>query len=193
MAVTDPTAIQFCNQMVRPCADQMARAYYLCVAAVARWNGLGGGSAALAVMSADICRCADAIKAAYLSAYSAEVYWFLGVNGSFPNDTTTVSDGSPGDGRPAATGTKVNAVLTNVVQFQNWLLSATESFTDAARNNRGALNTVYQASSGGTASLQVSDAGNLINRAGELIANYTANTNANLSALLAMAVNPGSP
>lgn len=195
MPVIDPTAIKFSNEQARVACNLNARAYRLSSAVVARWNGLGGGQPALNVMAADIRACADAITTAYTFAYSAEVYWFLGVNSSFPNDATQVWDNgqftAQDPNRPLATGAKVQAVMSRVIEFQNWLLSATESFTDSARNNRGALNTVYQASNAGAATLALSDAGNAINRFTELKTNYEANTNANLNSLLAFATNPG--
>lgn len=195
MPVTDASAVKFSDQVARVSADLMAQAYYRSVAAIERWTALGGGQAALDLMVADLRACADAIKAAYLFAYSAEVYWFLGVNSAFSsNDTTPVYDNgsftAQDTNRPLATTAKVNAVLSRVVEFQNWLLSATQSFTDSARGSRAALNTVFQCTSSGVATMAVSDAGNLINRCGELKANYEASTNANLNSLLAFAVNP---
>jgi hypothetical protein len=194
MPVNDPQAIKFSNLQARVASDLLARAYYQCVAVVERWQELGGDANAVTVMGTQLRNCANAIQAAFKFCFDAEVYWFLGVNSLFPNDTTPVFDNgsmtAQDTNRPLATGAKVNAVMARVIEFQNWLQSATESFTDSARNNRGALDTVYQATSNGTATLLLSDAGNLVNRATELKTNYEANASGNLDSILAFSVNP---
>jgi hypothetical protein len=192
MAITDPDAIKFSNEQARVGADLLARAYYRCDAARDRWDGLAGDEAAkIAVMGADIRAAADAVIAAYLHAYLSEKIWFLGVNSLFPNTTEEVSDGSAADGRPAATGAKVIAVMSRAIEFQNWLLSASGSFTDSARGSLAYFNTVLAASTynNGTP-LDASSAGNLMNRCGELRTNYEASSGANLNSILAFAVNP---
>lgn len=190
VAVTDPTAIKFSNEQARVAADLCAQAYYLCDAARDRWDSLGGGQPAIDVMQVDIRDAADAVIAAYLHAFITEKIWFLGTNIVIPNTAEVISDGSPADLRPAATGAKVHAVLDRAIQLQNWLFSATQSFTDAARNNAATFNTVLEASSKGPPVMSVAAAGNLMNRAGELRTNYEAGSGANLGVLLAFAVNP---
>lgn len=190
MPVTDPTAIKFCNEQARVAADLCAQAYYVCDEARDRWDSLGGGQPAIDAMEADIRHAADAVVAAYQHCFLAEKIWFLGTNNVIPNTSDTIVDGSPADGRPAATGAKVFAVMDRAIQFQNWLFSATNSFTDAARNNASGFNTVLEASSKGPPVMSVSDAGNMMNRAGELRTNYEASSNTNLGTLLALAVNP---
>jgi hypothetical protein len=187
--ITDPTAVKFANEQARVAADALARAYYLCDAARDRWDGLGGGQPAIDVMEADVRKAASAVVAAYQQCFLAEKIWFLGVNVTITNTADPVVDGSPTDGRPAATGAKVNAVMARAIELQNWLFSATQSFSDSARNNAGSFNTVLQASLNGPPTMSVSDAGNMMNRAGELRANYEAGGGANLNSLLALAVN----
>lgn len=190
MAITDPTAIKFCNEQVRVAADLLARAYYLCDAARDRWDSLGGGQPAIDVMQADIRKAADAVIAVYQHSFLAEKIWFLGTNLVIPNTSEDVVDGSPGDGRPDANGAKVHGVMDRVVQLQNWLFSATQSFSDTARNNAAAFNTVLEASAKGPPVMTVAAAGNMMNRAGELRTNYEASSGANLGTILALAVNP---
>lgn len=190
MPVTDPTAIKFCNERARPGADLMARAYYLCDAARDRWDSLGGGQPAIDVMEPDIRKCSDAVLDAFIHNFLSEKIWFLGTNIVIPNTSEDVDDGAPADGRPDATGAKVHGVMDRAVQMQNWLFSATQSFTDAARNNAAAFNTVLEASSKGPPTMSVAAAGNMMNRAGELRTNYEASSQANLGTLLALAVNP---
>lgn len=191
MPITSQTDLNFSDQRVRPAADQLARAYYRAGSLISRWNALGAGQSALNVMSADIRSAASYLVDAYTFCFLTEKIWFLGVNSDFiSNDTTAVSDGSPADGRPANTTAKVNGVMNRVVEVQNWLFSATESFTDSTRNNAAAFNTVLQASNYGPATIALSDAANFINRCTELKTNYEATSSANLNTLLALAVNP---
>lgn len=190
VTITDPTAIKFCNEQVRIAADLLAKAYFLCDAAKDRWDSLGGGQPAIDIMEPDIRAAGSAVVAAFQKCFLAEKIWFLGTNVVIPNTSEAIDDGSPTDSRPAATGAKVHAVMSRVVEFQNWLFSATQSFSDAARDNAAAFNTVLQASFNGPPTMAVSDAGNLMNRAGELRTNYEASSNANLGTLLAFAVNP---
>src|SRR5687767_11279440 len=104
MPVTDPTAVKFSNEQARVAADLLARAYYIGDAARDRWDGLGGGQPALDVMQVDIRDAADAVLDAYLHVYLAEKIWFLGTNIVIPNTSEAIVDGSPTDGRSAATG-----------------------------------------------------------------------------------------
>ncbi len=191
MAITDAYAVKFSDQRIRVAADQLARAYYRSVSLISRWNALGGGQPAIDVMGRDMRNAADALALLYEFCFRVEKVWFLGLNTTYAsNDTTAVTDLSPADGRPANTTAKVNGVMNRVVQFQNWLFSATESFTDSARNNATAYNTVLQGSNEGPVVLAVSDAGNLISRFTEYKTNYEASTNTNLNSVLALAVNP---
>lgn len=190
MPVTDPTAIKFCNEQARVAADLCAQAYVLCDAARDRWDSLGGGQPAIDAMEQDIRDAADAVLDAYMHAFLSEKIWFLGTNLVVPNTSETLDDNSPSDGRPAGTGAKVHAVMDRAIQFQNWLFSGTQSFTDAARNNAAAFNTVLEASRSGPPTMSVAAAGNMMNRAGELRTNYEANSNQLLGTLLAFAVNP---
>lgn len=190
MTISDPTAIKFCNEQVRPAADRLAQAYFRCDSARDRWDSLGGGQPAIDVMEADIRDAADAVVEAYQHCFLAEKLWFLGTNIVIPNTAEAIDDGSPTDLRPAATGAKVHAVMDRAVQIQNWLFSATQSFSDAARNNSAPFNTVIEASSNGPPTMSVAAAGNMMTRASELRTNYEATGNENLAMLLALAVNP---
>jgi hypothetical protein len=190
VTITDPTAVKFSNEQARVAADLLAQAYTLCDAARDRWDSLGGGQPAIDVMQADIRKAADAVVTAYQHCFLAEKLWFLGTNIVIPNTSETIQDGSPADGRPAATGAKVHGVMDRAVQVQNWLFSATQSFTDVARNNAATFNTVIEASSNGPPTMSVAAAGNMMTRCSELRTNYEAASQANLNALLAFAVNP---
>ena len=197
MPITDVTAVKFCNEQVRVAADLLARAYYLCDAAKDQWDALGGGQPAVDVMTPQIRAAANAVVAAYQHCFLAEKIWFLGTNSVIPNTSETIVDGSPADGRPEATGAKVHAVMARAIEFQNWLFStnpdqvgAGEGFLDTGRDNAAAFNTVLSAGKDGPPVLTASNAGKLINRAGELRTNYEASSNVNLGTLLAFAVNP---
>lgn len=191
--ITDPTAIRFSNQSLRVIADKLARAYYACQAVADRWTSLGGGQPAIDIMESDIRAAADRLVELYGECYNIEKVWFvLGGLSLIPNNALDdIIDGSPNDGRPAVTGEDAVRIVDRVVQIQNWLLSATGSFTDVARDTITYINTIYAASGEGDVTLSVADAGNLINRCNELITNYEATSDQNLTYILAYAVNPG--
>ncbi len=130
MPITAQSDLNFSDQRVRPCADALTKAYRRAVSLTSRWGVLGSGQPALDVMNADIRTAASALTDAFCFCSLTEKIWFLGYNVDFiSNDTTAVSDGSPGDGRPANTTAKVNGVMSRVVEMQNWLLSVAGSFT----------------------------------------------------------------
>ena len=194
MAVTDQNAIRFCDQIVRQAADRLAGAYYHADAAGDRWSALGGGQPAIDQMEADIRSACNRIIELYEFCFRAEKIWFLGLNVTITNDASEVFDGpgltAPDPYRPLMTGAKVHALMGRVVELQNWLLSLAGSFSDATRVNAAYYNTALSASTWGPVTLTVADAGNAINRFGELRTNYEANSSANLGTILAVAVNP---
>ncbi|MDB5312647.1 MAG: hypothetical protein JWO38_6849 [Gemmataceae bacterium] len=192
--ITSPTAIRFANVRVRGSADGMCQAYTRCVAVGDRWTALGAGQPALDQMQAQIRDAADYVAAAFDLAFWTEKVWFAIAAGLFPNDASPVFDNggytAVDPTRPGMTGAVVTAVVTRAQQFQNWLLSATGSFTDGARGGVAWLNTVVQVSGDGPSPIVQADAGNFVNRCSELKANYQAGGSANLNSLLAAAVNP---
>lgn len=193
MAVTDPTALRFSNERIRTAADRLARAYYLCKAIKDRWDSLGGGQPALDIVENDLRGAADYLVSVYTWVYDTEKIWFvLGSTSLIPdNPAETIEDGSPSDGRPGINGEDAVRVVTRAIQFQNWLLSSTGSFSDALRDSVSWINTVYAASRGGEVTLALADATNFISRCGELVTDYENGGDLHLSYLLAVAVNPG--
>jgi hypothetical protein len=195
MPITDPAAIKFSNERVRVSADRLAQAYYKAVQVKTRWDALGGGQAAIDQMP-ELRTLAATMATLYEWCWRTEKLWFiLGGTSLIPNNSEVVYDNGsatgPDPNRPQITGQNCVAVIDRVVQFQNWLLSATGSFADALRNAVSWYNTVLAASSEGPSPLTVADAGNFVTRCSELKTNYEANTNVNLGILLAVAVNPG--
>lgn len=196
--ITAAAAVKFANERIRVAADLMGQVYYPAVAAGNRWVSLGSGQAALDQMQTDLGGsngCVARIIACYDFAYWTEKIWFgvTGLSALFPNDGSLLFDNGGNSQRtdaPLLTGAGVNNVITRCQQFQNWLLSATQSFTDAARGSTAALNTVLQCGSYGPSPIVLAAAGNLINRLAELTANYQATSNANLNTVLQAAVNP---
>lgn len=194
--ITDPNTVQFVNFRVRPAANLLAVSYYQCASLLSSWNAIGGGQPAIDALGSHITVAATQLVNVFDFVFRTEKVWFLGLNATIPNDTTLIVDGSGplaggGDGRPQATGAKVNGVMTPTIQLQNWLFSATHSFTDVARNNASGYNTVLTVSSDGVPGpMTIPNAGNFISRCTELVANYTATSNLNLNLLLALANNP---
>ncbi len=192
MSVTEAKAIRFSDQRLRAGADMMAWAYYRCQAASDRWTGLGGGQPAIDVMEADIRLASDAVYDAYLFVYETEQLWFLlGGTGMIPNDAgESIVDGSPADGRPAVNGQQASQLMDRCIQFQNWLLSSTGSFTDPDRDTLSYINTILAVTSEADPVMSVANAGNFINRCDNLTADYDASSEQNLGYILAYAVNP---
>ena len=190
--ITDATAIRFSNQRIRVGADRLARSYYDCQRVKQRWDSIAGDSQAkIDLMEGDIRSCANRLMEAYGFSYDTEKIWFvLGSTSMIPNTADPIVDSSPSDGRPAVTGTDAVRIIDRVVQFQNWLLSSTGSFTDSARDSTSYINTVYAATSEANVTMSVADAGNFISRCGELMANYEATSGQNLEFILSYAVNP---
>jgi hypothetical protein len=189
--IVDPDALKFSNEQIRGVSEQCAKFYFRAVSLITRWTANGSGAAALVIVLNDLRAAADFLCDLYAFAFKAEKTWFLGVNANFStNDTTIVQDGSPGDSRPAATTAKCNNVITRCQEVQNWLTSATQSFTDAARAGASGYNTVLKASGRGPLTLALADAANFITRCTEFRTNYEAASSANLNTVLAMAPNP---
>lgn len=191
--ITNARAIKFSNERIRPAADRLLKSYSRCVAVVDAWTALGSSQAALDQMQAQITDAAERLIESFDFVYWTEKRWFNGISTFFPNDTSPVFDLNGGTGqdpgRPALTGAKVNSLVTRCIELQNWLLSAAGSFTDATRASSAFLGTVLQVSASGPVPIVLADAGNFINRCGELKTNYQATTSANLNTVLAAAVN----
>lgn len=132
--ITDPRAINFSNNQVRPVCDLLAQAYNRCNAVNQRWVALGSNQTALNQMQPDILKAANRILDAYNAALLVERVWFgvSGLSALFPNDSSPVFDNgavSAQDAtRPPIAGANVNNAVTRCVEFQNWLLSAAGAF-----------------------------------------------------------------
>lgn len=190
--ITNSLAINFSNDLVRTSADRMAQSYNAAVAVLQRWVALGSNQTALDQMQDDIKNAANRIVDTFDGVYWTEKVWFSDRSSLFPNDSSPVIDGNgvPDPARPAITGADVNTLLTRCQQYQNWLLSATGSFTDGTRTSTSWLNTIIQVSRYGPRPIVLADAGTFINRCTELKTNYENNSNENLNTILRVAVNP---
>lgn len=192
--ITDPQAIAFVNNIVRPAADKLAQLYYQGVSLSERWTALGGGQPAIDVLATDLKAAADLATGPtgmYGQLWLAEKTWFLlGATSLIPNTADTIADGAGPDGRPIITGAMAVAVMARVTEWLNYVLSSAGSFADTTRANVSYYNTLLAPSSYGPLTLSVADAGNFINRCDEIAANYQAASNANLNSILAVAVNP---
>lgn len=197
--ITGAQQVKFCNERVRPAGDKLAQAYHRCVACSQQWTALGGGQTATGLMQSAIQDAANHVFDAYGFAYKTEKLWFLlggastfiasdGAQQVFDNGAGTAQDPS----RAPLTGLSVNQLMSRIIEFQNWPLSATQSFTDAARASVAAMNTILQVCGDGPSPIVLADAANFINRCNELATNYQANSNQNLGFCLAVAVNPNS-
>lgn len=190
MAVTNSSAISFSDVYIRTRADLLAQEYNRGVALLNRWNALGGGQAATNVMSADIAAYAAAMVQNHGQFWLSENMWLgfgqtlLAAGAGTIQDTAV----SVPDGRPIITADQAITIVTLWRQRMNWLAGATATWLSTSPTSGGGanLNTVIAAATNPSSG----NSGTLMNRITELQTQYTANTNAVLSAILAVAVNP---
>ena len=88
-AITNPTAIKFCNEKVRVAADLIAQLDNFAGAILNEWNALGG--------TALIPNTTDVIQ-----------------DSASPNGV----DATGGDGRPSITGAKVNNIINRLIALR---------------------------------------------------------------------------
>ena len=193
MAINSVQAIKFSNERIRVSADKLAQSYYLCDATRDRWNALGSGQ--LPLMENDIHQTADLNKENYKWFFETEKLWFvLGGTGLIPSDSSQILDNgdrtAQDSTRSPITGQYANNIMNRVIQFQNWLLSASGDFTDSNRNAVSYYNTIIKVSSDIASAISSSDGGNFINRCNELTNRYESNSNLELGQILQVAVNP---
>lgn len=187
--ITNVEAIKFSNESIRPGADRLGKTYYAADACRDRWAGLTGTTAEKkAIMAADIRNAADLFREAFRWTFDREAIWFLGINSLIPDQAgDNVIDGSPGDGRPANTGAKANAVITRFRQINNYMRTA--DFDSFAAGNYATLNKVLVVCSDGLIAVADADAQNFIDVCTTFANRYEASTNAELNTILALAVN----
>mgnify|MGYP006908208026 CR=1 FL=1 len=187
--ITDPTAIAYCNESVRPAADLIAQSYYLADQVKTQWDALGGDQAALDVMGSTIREAAERIDQTYLHCVKQYRRWFAnGINVLIPNDTAddAIIDGAPNGGRPAINADDVYNLVDQMGEFYGWLNNGTWSFD--VTGDRAEWDTVLQMTK---PTLVLAEATNFTNRCAELRTQMEANTNAKLNEVLSVAVNPG--
>lgn len=184
MAITDPNAIRYSNEIARPSADRLGKRYYSGKAISDRWTALGGGQAATDALRDVIHEWCKESYADYLFWYDANRRWVAYGQTLIPDTPADdpIDDGSPEDGRPASTNSKIRNVVTRLA----------ESLTDWDAASFAKLNTVLAVIEAPASSLSSGDAGNAINRMTEIATDLEANSNAKLNTILALAVNPTS-
>lgn len=90
MPITNPVAIKFSNEKIRPAADMLAQLDNFAAAVLAEWTALGGTS--LISNTSDVLR-----------------------DGASPSDDV----GTGGDGRPIVTGIKLNNIINRLTELRS--------------------------------------------------------------------------
>lgn len=128
MAIIDPGAISYCNEVVRPLANNLARSYYRLKTLNQQWVALPGTNAAkLALLRSTVNAACDDITDAYFQAYRAQCQWEgLGMNSLFINDPSeqVYDDGAfsgQDQSRPPVNGQDIQRLNTRWREIIAWL------------------------------------------------------------------------
>lgn len=206
MAITDPAAIKYCNEQIRPGADRLARCYYRAKKINDKWTGLTGTNAEKwALMKSSIIDAAGVFERTFMLCFRADRLFNSGSIGSIiPNDAAElVYDNSDRTGqdasRPPLTGQDARRVKLRMEEFYNWLAHGTDADehwdTDANAPATAPIwdfyDTVGRLDSD-SAKEPTADWGRVFaaERCAEIIAEYETSHPVNLSHLLRAAVNP---
>lgn len=184
--ITDPTAVRFSNERIRPLADKLSQVYYLGVDLDDQWTALGGGQTALDALRVKLKDWAERARDAYDFASMLRHDWNA-LASPIPNTADTIIDGSESDSRQSITGAQANNVFNRAIELNNWL--DTGDFAGGGSGGGAHRNTVLEAAFMLAADLATTEGGNVINRINEQRSNYEASSNAVLSTILAVAVN----
>lgn len=197
MAITSNFAIRYSNEYVRPLGDALGKAYHFGRSLDQRWIALGENLPALTLLVGDFRKASEFIIRAYVLGFETNMYWVAGASALFPNTSEIVADSADGTSqdpsRPPLTGARVNTIITRRTEFANWLetgLFAGGGFDAGAQRNE-----FVKAQFGVGLNLNgagVTTAALLATYIRQMRANYEASSNANLSTVLQVAVNPGS-
>lgn len=185
--ITNPEALRFSNESIRPGADRHGRSYYRADALRDRWNGLTGStSAKIMLVKADMRLAADQLRDLFKWTFDREQLWFLGYNAIITDTADSIADGRTDV--PPITGVQANRIIDRFRQWNNYL--RTGNFDSFAAGNYATLNMVLSVCSDGLAAISDADGQNFINVCNALANRYEATSNAELSTILAVAVNP---
>jgi len=190
MAITNAAAIRFSNEHIRTSADKLSRSFYLCQKLKNDWAAIAGTDAEkYAILGNDIARVADRVSRFYSDVFiSKRLYDALSMNTLFPNDPAEiVVDGAPADGRSQITGQDVRRINARMKEWLAWLDKAV--FDDASLNvvNYNFLEQFLRINT----ALVTADWGKTIavNRAGDLVTEWTVTNAAYLGHISKVAVN----
>ena len=206
MAITDPAAITFCNEQIRPAADKLARCYYLAQERHDHWTALSGTDAEKYALMVDECeRLANQIRNTRLWTFNADRIWNSnGLVSLIPNDVAEEvwdnSDSTAQDpGRPPMTGQDVRRVKFRMEEFNNWLDRGTNADKHWVLDTNatapviyGYLDDVYPFTKEAVKTPTDVEASTFVTgRALDIVTEYELANNQSLNQVLVCAVNPG--
>lgn len=200
MAIIDLELIRFSNEVIRPAADRMASLYYECD--YLRQLKIADGDTAITIQlrEGQIRSVSDLMRDWIVNSSTRDNVWFnVGMpspyNTQFPNTASeVVEDGAPDDGRPVITGADVHEIMTQLIQFQNWMADGAFGGPGTGTNVEAMMNTIIVVGGDGNNPLQNAQVDNFVdNRCAEVVVEYQANSNAKLTSVLAVAPNPRNP
>lgn len=193
MAISDASAIRWCNEYGRPAADRIVRCYRLLKELNANWTAMQGtNDERFAVFRKEIQRVATAVSNTYFFVSRGLVMWDgQALGGVIPNDAAEiVQDGAPSDGRQQISGQDVVRVRVRMREFEGWLADPTGTFatTDQLRDNAKLRQFLRIAQDGHREPTAAWGAAVAVTLAGELVTEYETTNPAFLVHLRRLAV-----
>lgn len=206
MAITNPAAIRYCNEHIRPMADRLARCFYRCHELRDAWVATPGtNDEKMALLLPQIRRVSDLVANTMRFVWWADRVWQFGsIAALIPNDAAEiVFDNSnatgPDTSRSVMTGQGVRRLKNRAEEFNNWLQRGTDVDAHFLTDLLATLPTTYGI---------LDDFGRLapessavpttawgrkiaVERCGSLVTQWEVTVPANLTHILAVAVNPG--
>lgn len=194
MAITNPDAIRFSNEHIRPTAERMARSFYKCQKVRNDWQALAGtDDEKWSILEPAIGELGERMQHWYGEVFASKrLYDALTMNTLFPNDAAEIlDDGAPGDGRGQITGQDIRRINARSQEWLAWLEKAAFDPVSVNPVNYSNLEHFMRVTTNTT--LVTSTWGRIaaLTRPSELVTEYTVTNPAFLNHVLKVAVSRG--
>ena len=129
--ITDPVAIQYSRESLRPAADKIARSYYRLAQLNDQWNATTGtNDEVFALLQPEIVRVATLVANTWMFVWKANRLWdALSINALIPNDSAELlfdndDATAPSPSLPVVSGQDLRRLKNRMEEFQHWLDAA---------------------------------------------------------------------
>lgn len=211
MAVSNESAVRFCDEQARPVADKLARAKHAAVTAAEQWAQLSGtNDEKLAQMSSTLEWAANRCWWAYQAADNLRTIWrahlFSGAaqpqyidNSATEEIWDNAARTAPDPSRPNINGQDVRRLLWRAEEFTNFLLYdnagspvwQNEGGITTETLDRDRLEKVFRLTEFSLVTADGGDASGFVSRCNEIKDEYITNHPSRWGHILTVAVNPG--